>query len=216
MSSVSNYAHRILLAEELAKLGCKWPILHELLGIRISDAQKMVYDKLSDSTTMSRLEKGLFWWKAPGECNLRMAHANFIYRIFEGYHSSPSYTQRILDTYKTYRAIVKIPVINNFNRVYYLLNSVKQSKGFKFRTCTSCKNEYIAIVLLDTKLCPACERDQYMICVDCSEVLKNPYVPGRNGNKKRRCEPCGLIIRKKRRKLKRNQSRMYVKEYTLL
>ncbi len=215
MSSVSNYAKNILVAEELIKLGCKWPIVHEMLGIRISDAQRLVRECDKSLNLLSRAERGLYWWRAPGKHNLRMTHANFLYRLYLHFNSELSLAEKLLGSYLTYLDMVSSPVINNINRAYYLLNSLQRNSGFDLRMCLSCENEYLAIGLMETEICPACERNQYMRCLDCDNPLSNPYSPGRNGNKKRRCDSCGLEVRKKRRQIKRLKESYYVKEHRI-
>ena len=212
-TSLVEYANRLYLAKQLVELGCKWPIIHELLGIRIRDAQKLVHELYPDKRVLSRIEKGLYWWRMPGEHNQRMVHANFIYAIFTSYQYLEGMAEQLLHTYKTYLALVPKPVINNINRVYFLLDSIGRHRGFEFRTCDTCSCRFIAVNLLDSNLCPSCERIQYLTCIDCHKPLNNPYIPGKNGNKKRRCAPCGIAVRKKRRKLRRNRKNIYMPEY---
>lgn len=215
MSTMVEYARRVILADKLISSGCKWPIVKDLLQIRPVDAQRIAHQRCSDRRYLSRIEKGMYWWRTPGQYNIRMVHANFMFRIYRKYSDKYLEAEKLLYTFTTYSELIEKPVIDNINRAYYLLNSIICKKGFVFRLCPDCEQKYIAIGLIETDKCFSCERNQYMRCVDCETALDKPYNPGTNGNKKKRCTQCMSEVRKKQRILKRLQKANYLSEHKL-
>lgn len=203
--SKAEYARQILIAKELICYGCKWPLIYEMLQIRQSDAQRLVQEVDTNRRLLARTEKGMYWFRASGKYNLRMIHATFVFRIFticEKMYPEMLMAEKLLYTYSTYIDMLSNPIINNINRVFYLLNSIVNKKGFDLRTCAKCKAEYVGIGSIETNECSCCERNNYISCCDCHTVISNPYAPGTNGSRKTRCKVCAVKQRKERRRAK--------------
>lgn len=214
MVSMVEYAKRIQLADKLICNGCKWPIVRELLQLRQVDAQRLARERFNDRKYLSRIEKGMYWWRMPGKYNIRMIHADYLVYIHNKFKGM-SKAERLLNTYLMYNELVTVPVIDNINRIYYLLSSVHKKTGFVFRQCSICTKKYIAIGLISTEQCFSCERNQYMRCIDCGSGLDNPYRPGSNGNKKRRCGDCAVLERKKQRIKNKLKKQYYLNDHKL-
>lgn len=211
-STTADYARRLLIAEQLVLMGCKWPNLRKLLAIKSSDAHRLVSEIHPGGELLSRLESGMYWFRAPGNHNLRMLHASFIFQIHSCYEAQqPNLTdaEKLLRSFRLYKELIDPPVIDNINRAYYLLDSIQRKRGFLLRDCKNCQSEFVAIGGFNSIICPACERNTYLSCQKCGVHLEDPYSPGRNGNKKQRCAPCAAEIRKERRRQKRLRNGYY-------
>ncbi len=210
--SRAEYARRMLIAEKLVKLGCKWPILHELLQLRVADVQRLVVEVSVDRRLLSRLEKGMYWFRAPGKYNLRMTHATFLYHLYTAYDRAfPSSLQaeKLLFAYTRYLNLVPAPVIDNINRAHYLLDSLRRGKGFEVRCCTECGASFVAVGSVQTVRCTACERNQYISCSSCGGLIDKPYAPGSNGSRRLQCDQCVSTARKRKRRLRARQRYLY-------
>ena len=208
----AEYARRILIAEKLVKLGCKWPILHELLQLRVADAQRLVIEVSLDRRLLSRLEKGMYWFRAPATYNLRMTHATFLYHLYSAYDSAyPALLQaeKLLWVYSRYLNLVAVPVIDNINRAHYLLDSLRRGKGFEVRLCAECGASFVAVGSVKTRQCTACERNQYISCGSCGALIDRPYAPGSNGSRKLRCNACAQEARREKRRLRARRRYVY-------
>ena len=211
--TTSEYARRLIIAEQLAVLGCKWPILHEQLSIRVTDAQRLMTESKPEGFSMARLETGLSWFKVSGTGNARMLHATFLYKIFcatEKDIPDANIAEVLLYAYRRYQAMVKTPVFDNINRAWFMITSIKQSRGFSLRKCTSCAHDFVSLKLSNHANCPACERNKYIQCEECHTLISKPYVPGANGGKRTTCGQCTEVLRKKKRKLRDKRRSVYI------
>ncbi|VAW79390.1 hypothetical protein MNBD_GAMMA12-494 [hydrothermal vent metagenome] len=211
--TTSEYAHRLIIAEELISMGCKWPILHERLGIRLTDAQRLMSENNPDGFVMSRVETGLNWFKKSGTGNMRMLHATYLYKIYLATAESipnANPAEILLYAYRRYKLLTTPIYIDNINRAWYMISSVIDNRGFDVRECVSCEQSFLAIKLGEESICPACDRNQYIHCSSCQKLIDQPYVPGRNGSRKIYCLVCADTVRKEKRRLRERRKRVYI------
>jgi len=211
--STSEYARRLIIAEQLISMGCKWPMLHERLGIRLTDAQRLMTESCPEGFVMSRVETGLNWFKKSGTGNLRMLHATFFYKIYVATaenipNANPA--EVLLYAYRRYKLLAAPAYIDNINRAWFMISSVMSHRGFDIRCCTDCQESFVALKLGDITICPACERNQYIHCSACQTLIDQPYVPGRNGSRKIYCGSCAECVRKEKRRLRERRKRVYI------
>lgn len=211
--TTSEYARRLIVAEQLASLGCKWPILHEGLGIKLTDAQRLMIENSPEGFVMSRVETGLNWFKKAGTENLRMLHATFLYKIYivtSDNIPEAKPAEVLLYAYRKYIRLVASAYIDNINRAWFMISSVMVNRGFDVRRCRDCQLTFLALKLGDTSVCPACERNQYIHCSSCQTLIDQPYVPGKNGSRKIYCVNCSESIRKEKRRLRERRKKVYI------
>ncbi len=211
--STSEYARRLIVAEQLASLGCKWPILHEGLGITLTDAQRLMNENSPEGFVMSRVETGLNWFKIAGTGNLRMLHATFLYKIYlitadNIPEAKPA--EILLYAYRKYMWLAKPAYIDNINRAWFMLSSVMINRGFDVRCCRDCNLTFLALKLGRASICPACDRNQYIHCSSCQSLIEQPYVPGKNGSRKTYCLNCSDSIRKEKRRQRDRRKKVYI------
>lgn len=211
--TTGEYARRLIVAEQLVILGCKWPMLHERLGIRMTDAQRLMSENTPEGFIMSRVETGINWFKKSGSGNLRMLHATFLFQIYtatEKQMPEANDAEILLYAYRRYKMLITPVVIDNINRAWFMINSLKNKRGFDMRSCQCCDQSYVAIKFMEVAKCPACERNQYIHCSSCQQLIDDPHDPGRNGSRKTYCTSCAETIRKKKRKIREMRKRIYI------
>ena len=211
--STGEYARRVIVAQQLISMGCKWPILHERLGIRLTDAQRLMNENKPDGFVMARVETGINWFKKSGTGNLRMLHASFLYKIYVATELNipqANEAEVLLHAFKRYKLLATPACIDNINRAWFMIDSVKNNRGFTLKSCSGCDQTFVAFKLQESSDCPACERNKYIHCSSCQALIDDPYVPGRNGSRKTCCASCAERIRKEKRKLREKRKRVYI------
>ena len=211
--TTSEYARRLIVAEQLINMGCKWPILHERLGIRLTDAQRLMAENNPEGFIMSRVETGINWFKKSGTGNLRMLHASYLYKIYIATAANipdANPAEVLLYAYRRYKLLATPAFIDNINRAWFMISSTMANRGFDVRSCSECQQTFLALKLGGSSICPACDRNRYIHCASCQSLIDEPYVPGRNGSKKTCCTRCAESIRKQKRRLRERRKRVYI------
>ena len=185
-SELCLYAHRVLEAIHLMRLGARAVLASQLTGLdknRTNQLYRQLFGVPSPPGQVPFMDS---WHR---RSDIRMLHTNIVWRLHQKLSRAERSKARILiDLYEVYIQLVEKPVLDITRAAF--VQRLTSMETWHERRCESCEMSYATPVESNSTVCPGCLIYHRHRCHQCSSTLS----PRSKGRDHANCGQCGAVL----------------------